>query len=99
MDGSMKIAFSESEGGCGSCSGGHQSGGARKLNPYARFVKQNFSSMKKAHPSMTAPSIMKALAKKWKAAHPDAAKKSASKKSSTRKSSTRKSSTRKSSKK
>jgi hypothetical protein len=91
MDGSMNIAFGESEGGCGSCSGGQNGGAKRKLSPYNKFVKANFSAMKKMHPSMGAPAIMKMIAQKWKASKPSA---SASKKSSTRKSP--KSSTRKS---
>jgi hypothetical protein len=103
MDGSMNIAFGESEGGCSTCSDSQSGGAKRKLSPYNKFVKANFSVMKKMHPSMSAPAIMKMIAQKWKASKPSvsatrktATRKTATKKTATRKTSTRKTATRKS---
>jgi DNA topoisomerase-1 len=102
MDGSMNIAFGESEGGCGSCSGGQSGGAKRKLSPYNKFVKANFSVMKKMHPSMSAPAIMKMIAQKWKASKPSVsaskrspAKKTASKKTASKKTASKKTASKK----
>jgi hypothetical protein len=52
----------EAAGGCG-C----QSGGARKLTPYNKFVKKQFAVLKKQYPSKSAPEIMKLIGQKWRA--------------------------------
>jgi hypothetical protein len=51
-------------GGCNSCA--NQAGGKRKLTPYTRFVKKTFPDLKKKHPDMKAPQIMKMIASMWK---------------------------------
>ena len=42
---------------------------AKKRAPseFAKFVKKEFPGMKKAHPGLSAPEIMKKIAKKWSA--------------------------------
>ena len=57
----QNMKLNEAYGGCG-CS----SGGARKLTPYNKFVKKEFSALKKQYPSKTAPEIMKLIGEKWR---------------------------------
>jgi hypothetical protein len=77
-------------GGCSACSG--QSGGARKLSAYNKFMKGVLKKLKAAHPGKKAPELMKMAARKWREVRPVKSAKSASaKKPAAKKSSAKKS--------